>query len=175
VLPFRVIEEPGAGDHYRTCVPLVSLKAAAGYWSEEQTDLEGFASQANEWIAFETGTAFEDGMFVARVRGKSMEPEIPDNSYCLFRQPRGGSRQGRRVLVRHAGLTDPETGGEFTVKVFSSEKSGNGDGGWRHEKIVLKPLNPDFEPIELTPESEDEVRVIAEFVEVVGAAAPVEV
>jgi len=33
---------------------------------------------------------------------------------------------------------------------------------------VLKPLNPVHQPIELTPESEDQVRVIADFVAVVG-------
>lgn len=37
-------------------------------------------------------------VFAARVQDKSMEPEIPDGAYCLFRPPRPGSRQGRGVL-----------------------------------------------------------------------------
>ena len=62
-------------------------------------------------------------MFVARVQGKSMEPEIPDGAYCLFRQPRAGSRQGRRVLVWHSGINDPMTSGHYTLKVYTSEKA----------------------------------------------------
>lgn len=44
-------------------------------------------------------TSLEEGMFVARVQGKSMEAEIADGVSCLFRPPRPGSRQGRRVRV----------------------------------------------------------------------------
>ena len=44
------------------------------------------------------------------------------------------------------------------------------DTGWQHTRIVLKPLNPEFDPIALTPEEEGDVREIAEFVEVVGLA-----
>jgi phage repressor protein C with HTH and peptisase S24 domain len=108
-------------------------------------------------------------MFIARVVGSSMEPLIPANSYCLFREARAGSRQGKRVLVWHAGVTDADTGGQFTVKVYESEKQVT-EEGWQHTRITLRPLNPDFEPIELTPREAGDVRVLAEFVEVVGAA-----
>jgi hypothetical protein len=63
---------------------------------------------------------------------------------------------------------DEETGGQYTLKVYTSEKSGDGDDGWHHETIILKPLNPDFEPLVLTPEDEGSVRAIAEFVTVLG-------
>jgi phage repressor protein C with HTH and peptisase S24 domain len=112
-------------------------------------------------------------MFVARVRGDSMEPLIPANSYCLFRQPNVGSRQGKRLLVWHRGVTDSETGGQYTVKVYESEKVVN-DEGWEHTSITLKPLNPEYDPIVLTPTDEGDIRVLAEFVEVVGAAPEVE-
>jgi len=102
-----------------------------------------------------------------------MEPLIPANSYCLFRQPGVGSRQGRRLLIWHRGVTDSETGGEYTVKVYESEKVVK-DGRWEHESITLKPLNPKYEPIVLTPTDEGDVRALAEFVEVVGAAPEVE-
>ena len=45
---------------------------------------------------------------------------------------------------------------------------------WQHKHITLKPLNPKYDPIVLTPSEEDDVRVLAEFVEVVGAAPVVE-
>ena len=151
----------------------MSLRAAAGYWSEEQTDLEQFAGYANEWVTFDRAAPFEAGMFVARVSGDSMEPEVPANSYCLFRPPRGGSQEGRRVLVWHEGVTDPETGGRYTLKVYTSEKAAAEDGDWRHSRITLKPLNPAHQPIVLTPEHEGQVRVIAELAEVVGPAPEV--
>jgi len=97
-----------------------------------------------------------------------MEPDVPNGSYCLFRAPRGGSREGRKLLVWHSGVSDPYTGGQYTLKVYTSEKARTGEEGWRHTKIVLKPVNPAHQPIVLTPESEDQVRVVAEFVDVVG-------
>ena len=103
-------------------------------------------------------------MFVARVQGQSMEPEIPSGSYCLFRPPRGGTRQGKKLLVRHAGISDPETGGQYTLKVYRSEKIAAEEGGWAHTRITLEPLNPDFDPIILEPEDEGDVSVVAELV-----------
>jgi hypothetical protein len=70
--------------------------------------------------------------------------------------------------VWHSGISDPQTGGQYTLKVYTSEKAAGPDGGWRHTRIILKPLNPAHEPIVLTPADEGEVRVIGEFVEVIG-------
>lgn len=173
VLPFRIVRNPSVADRYKTCVPLTTLRAAAGYWSEEQTSVEEFADYANEWVALMSEVRLEPGMFVARVTGHSMEPLIPADSYCLFRPVPGGTRQGRRVLVWHEGATDPETGGEYTVKEYSSRKAPSEDGEFEHTEIVLSPLNPAYEPIVLTPEHEGHVRVLAEFVEVVGEAPAV--
>jgi type III restriction enzyme len=170
VLPFRIVDSPKPADRYRTCVPLTSLRAAAGYWSDEQSSLDGVVDIANEWVELESDTRLEPGMFVARVTGHSMEPDIPSDSYCLFRPTPGGTRQGRKVLVWHEGATDPETGGEYTVKVYSSRKEEGEDGELRQTKITLTPINLDYEPIELTPEHEGQVRVLAEFVEVLGPA-----
>jgi hypothetical protein len=169
VLPFRIVT-PKAGDHYRTCVPLTSLRAAAGRFSQDQGGFEEFANWAEEWAAWDGAPKFEPGMFVAKVLGDSMEPEVPNGSYCLFRAPRAGSRQGRRLLVWHSGISDPHTGGQYTLKVYTSEKTSLEEGEFRHTRIVLKPLNPAYSPIVLTPESENEVRVIAEFVRLVGAS-----
>jgi SOS-response transcriptional repressor LexA len=41
---------------------------------------------------------------------------------------------------------------------------------WRHTRITLKPINPDFQPIELTDAEEGELQVVAELVEVLGCA-----
>ena len=37
-------------------------------------------------------------------------------------------------------------------------------------KIVLEPVNPDFQPIELMADDEDSVAVVAELVEVIGSS-----
>jgi SOS-response transcriptional repressor LexA len=170
ILPFRRVE-PAHGEHYRTCVPLTSLRAAAGAWSPEQTSLEDSPDRAEEWITWDDHPPFGPQMFVARVHGRSMEPEIPAGSLVLFRPADGLDPEGRRVLARHSGIVDPETGGQFTVKVFHREQATTPDGGVRLTRIVLKPINQDFQPIVITPAEETEVRVIGVVVAVVGSMA----
>lgn len=105
-------------------------------------------------------------MFVAQVVGKSMEPAIHDGAWCLFVAAVEGTRQGKTVLVQLRDATDPESGERYTVKRYESEKATSGDS-WRHTRVTLKPVNPDFEPIVLTG-GEGELKVIAELVEVLG-------
>jgi hypothetical protein len=78
-------------------VPLVPLKVAAGAFGNPQHVVD------TDWQWVEPGTdrPLRSGMFVAQVVGQSMEPAIPDGSYCLFSAPVAGSRQGRTVLVQH--------------------------------------------------------------------------
>jgi SOS-response transcriptional repressor LexA len=164
VIPFRPrIVQPGPKERYVTCVPLVPLKAAAGAFS----DPRHIGDDGFEWTAVETKRRLRPGMFVAKVVGTSMEPVIPDGAYCLFAAPVEGTRQGKTVLVQLRDATDPETGQRYTVKRYGSEKAQAGDS-WRHEKITLKPVNPDFRPIVLTGADEGQLQVIAEMVEVLG-------
>jgi hypothetical protein len=150
-------------ERYSTCVPLVPLKAAAGTFSDpQQVEDDGF-----EWVEVESRRRLRKGMFVAQVVGKSMEPTIPDGAYCLFRAPVEGTRRGKTVLVQLRDATDPETGQRYTVKRYESKKSVKGDS-WRHERITLKPVNPDFEPIVLTDAEHARLHVVAELVEVLG-------
>jgi len=161
---FRVVE-PKPAERYTTCIPLVPLKAAAGAFGDPQhVEDDGF-----QWVSVNSRHRLRRGMFVARVVGKSMEPEIPDGSYCLFASPVEGTRQGKTVLVQMRDATDPATGQRYTVKRYASEKASNGDA-WRHTRIVLKPVNPDFEPIVLTDADDEQLHVIAEVLEVLGAA-----
>ena len=142
---FRVVEGRRE-ERYVTCVPLVPLAAAAGAFSGPQ-NVE--TEDSWQWVELTTQRPLTQGMFVARIVGRSMEPVIPDGAYALFRAPVAGTRQGKTVLVElHDGI-DAETGGRYTVKRYESEKTGNADS-WRHAKILLKPANPEFEPIVLT-------------------------
>ena len=94
-----------------------------------------------------------------------LEPFIPDGSYCLFSMPVTGTRQGKVVLVKHSDISDPDTGGSFTVKRYKSKKTGG--ELWEHSEITLVPDNSDFQPIVLKGVSEDDFKVIAEFIAVI--------
>jgi len=161
------IVRPRPDEHYVTCVPLVPLKAAAGAFGDPQHVEE---DAAWEWVKFDSHHRLRPGMFVAQVVGKSMEPAIPDGSYCLFASPVSGTRQGKTVLVQLRDATDPETEQRYTVKRYESEKIKDGDA-WRHARITLKSVNPDFAPIILTGADEGQLQVVAEFVEVLGGKA----
>ncbi len=167
VIPLRPhIVDPKPEERYVTCVPLVPLKAAAGAFGDPQhVEDDGF-----EWVAVESRHRLRPGMFVAQVVGKSMEPAIPDGAYCLFSAPVEGTRQGKTVLMQLRDAKDTETGQRYTVKRYESNKVAKGDS-WRHERITLKPLNPDFEPIILTRLDDGEMQTIAELVEVLGIDA----
>ena len=150
-------------DRYVTCVPLVPLAAAAGAFSAPQNVAE---DEDWEWVELHPKRPLTQGMFVARIAGRSMQPAIPDGAYALFRAPVAGTRQGKTVLVQLRDATDPETGARYTVKRYASEKAAEG-AEWRHAKISLKPINPEFAPIVLTDADEDAVQVVAEFLEVI--------
>jgi SOS-response transcriptional repressor LexA len=160
-LPFRRVT-PTEDEKYRTCVLLLTLKTAAGGFGGSQ-DVE-----AEDWVVPETSRPLRAGMFVAQVVGRSMEPLIPNGSWCLFRSPVEGSRQGKVVLVEHRDIHDPETGGSYTVKRYRSRKAADAEG-WRHVEIRLEPENPEFAPIVLRESAEGDVRVVAELIEVLKA------
>ena len=146
-------------------VPLASLKAAAGDWSDGQVLLVRIANEAEEWVMM-PDQKLEQGMFVAQVVVRSMESEVPDGSYCHFRPVPGGALQGRRLLVWHEGVLDAETGAECTRKVYHTEKVGNESTDWQHQRITL---NPKFDSINMQPDEEGKVIALAELVAVLRA------
>ncbi len=161
--PLLTVVRPEPRERYRTCVPLVPLKVAAGAFSDPQH----MPDQDFEWVTVQTRRRLRPGMFVARVEGRSMEPTIPDGAWCLFCAPVEGTRQGKTVLVQLRDAIDPETGERYTVKRYESQKAPSGDS-WRHAQITLKPLNPEFQPIVLSPDEGARLAVVAELVEVLG-------
>jgi SOS-response transcriptional repressor LexA len=140
---------------FRTHVPLYSLRAAAGGLGEEME------SEAEDWVRAPEGVRPDRNLFVAHVVGRSMEPRIPDGSLNLFRFHPVGSRQGRIVLVERYGVLD-ETA-RYTVKKYSSRKVATGEDEWRHERVRLEPLNPEFEAWDVEPH---DFAVVAEWLRV---------
>ena len=147
---------------FKTLLPLYTLKAAAGYFGG------GEAVEPEAWIEADGLGRLDDRMFVARAVGRSMEPVIHDGDFVVFRRGPTGSRQGKIVLAQYRGLADPETGGSFTVKKYSSEKRLDPETDWRHSSILLSPINREFRPIVVPPDQADDFKIVAEFIAVLG-------
>jgi type I restriction enzyme R subunit len=144
-------------DPYRHHLPVYSLDVAAGAF------LENRPVEEEGWVEVPDSFNPREGMFVARIVGRSMEPRIPDGSYAVFRPTPAGSREGRILLVELEGDLDPELGTGYTLKRWHSEKSADrSDDEWEHTSIWLESINPEFEPLVLQPGPNR--RAIAEFV-----------
>ncbi len=154
-----IVPDVPAIKRFKTHLPIYSLSAAAGSFSESQEIL------SLGWVPVSIGRSLSKDMFVAQVNGRSMEPRIRDGSYCVFQFERGGSRNGKVVLVKSSHVDDPENGGLYTVKRYFSEKEYSDDGTWRHKKITLVPEHREFKDIVLEDVDPAEFRVIAEFVD----------
>lgn len=164
VVPLRRVTaaERAAG---MPAVPLLDLRFAAGTFSDFQSLDDG----AIDWVAPPDWIRPQPGMFVAQVIGESMNRRIPNGAWCLFRANPGGTRQGKVVVAQHRSIDDPELGGRYTVKVYSSEKVGDDDGGWRHLRVTLRPDSdrPEYRPIELElSDADDPVVIVAELLDV---------
>lgn len=147
----------GGGESGRPSFPIYSLRAAAGKFGEDlEVEPEGFAPVPE-------GMRPESDLFVAHIIGRSMEPAIPDGCLCVFRPYRGGSREGRWMLVWNRGAS--AGGGEFTIKRYTSTKTHREDGSWEHTGIRLEPLNPEYDDLVLNPDP-DRYATVAEFLRV---------
>jgi SOS-response transcriptional repressor LexA len=135
---------PVAPMPYRTHLPLYSMRAAAGFVGEEMAPVE------EDWVRAPEGMRLDRDLIVVHVAGRSMEPKIPDGSLNIFRLNPAGSRQGKILLIQRRGVFD-ETAG-CTVKRYTSVKARTGEDEWRHERIRLEPLNPEYEAWDVDPE-----------------------
>lgn len=157
-----VPDEEAGGLKYMEFLPVYDLQAAATSFKEQKTP------EVKGWKRIAGNLRINKEMFIAQVIGKSMEPAIPDGSFCIFRFEKGGSRNGKIVLVESRQITDPETLQSYTIKRYHSEKEDMGDGQWKHKKIILSPDNKDFHNIVLEDVSGWDFHVVAEFVEIIG-------
>jgi phage repressor protein C with HTH and peptisase S24 domain len=142
-------------------VKLVSVRAAAGAFSEPE------AVEPAGYITAPTRRAIKPNMFAVAVSGRSMEPLIRDGAICLFRPLEGRDPDGRVVLIQLRDARDPESGGRYTVKRFKVLAR----SGRRVTRVRLEPVNKEFAPMTMDEEPERELRIIAEFLEVLVPAA----
>ncbi|MDP1854150.1 MAG: DUF2075 domain-containing protein [Candidatus Omnitrophota bacterium] len=155
-----ILKEIEEEQKFTEYLPIYSLAAACGKFGE------GVDVQIDSWFKVAKEVVPYRNMFVSKVHGHSMEPLVPDGSYCLFRSGIVGSRQNKIVLVQYNGPADVETGGRYTVKKYTSKKKTKKDGSWEHEDIILLPLNKAYDSIVIPNSEESEFRIIAEFLQV---------
>lgn len=141
---------------FGTHLPFYSLRAAATKFG----DLMENEAEADRWVRAPANLRLTEGMFVATVVGRSMEPLIPDGAECVFRAPVAGTRGGRLLLIEKFGEAD--FAARYTVKRYSRRGTLD-ESAEREGPIRLEPLNPEFAAFDLTS---DQFRVIAEFVQV---------
>jgi hypothetical protein len=142
-----------------THLPVYNLRAAATKFGELMDNLQE-DYEAERWVRAPENLRLSEGMFVAYVVGRSMEPRIPDGSPCIFRTPVTGSRNGRLLLIEKYGETDFSS--RYTVKRYARQGP-LVESAEREGAIRLEPLNKEFPAFDLTT---DEFRVIAEFVQI---------
>jgi SOS-response transcriptional repressor LexA len=140
---------------FRTHLPRYSLRAAAGKFLENQEISE------DGWVEAPEELRLTSDMFVAEIAGHSMEPRIPDGSLCVFRYGVRGSRNNRLVLAENLESTGNN---RYAVKRYESTKT-ESDEQWKHARISLHSLNPEYPSWDLDPD-EEKYRIIAEFVRV---------
>ena len=149
----RILDQPN-----EKTIPYYDLKVAAGSFSEQQS-VENI-----KYIELDEVIPNRNNYFACKVIGESMNKIIPNGSICLFERYSGGSRNGRIVLVEMTDYTDPDSGSNYTIKEYTSKKTGSTDN-WKHEEIVLLPKSTEeCEPIVLRDEETVGLKVVGVFV-----------
>jgi hypothetical protein len=165
------VVEDNVGDleKYRTHLPLHSLKAAAasepaGEWGKRA---QHQVIETPGWVRVTLpGRRLNDRMFIAAIEGHSMDDGksgLVDGGYAVFELWPSGTKQNLSVLVRGA-FSDPETGNYAVKKYVADQRDEEG----RHNKVSLVSLNPNKERypnIELQPEDDDDITVVANVVQ----------
>jgi len=157
-----IVPEVSDKEQYITHLPVYSLTAACGEFGITQVDIE---ENKKEWVRVDRQKLSTD-MFVSKSVGRSMEPEIPDGAYCIFKANPAGPFTGRIFLFKLLDTSDPETGASYSIKKYVSHKGIDG----KNIKIELKPLNTEFESLFFEGPDEnigDRLVIVAEYIGVI--------
>jgi hypothetical protein len=150
---------------YTTHLPLWDMALAAGPPTEDSE------TGVSEWVEVHASGRRSLGrdFFVARIKGRSMEPDIPDGSLCLFREYKGGSRRGGGIWIIQE-LGDSTGGGMYTLKRYDSDWQETAEGR-RQTRITMQADNPEFGQWDLETTGRN-YRTIAQFIRVLEDPAP---
>lgn len=152
--------EVGMKYQYAQYLPLYSVRAACGAFSNEQeVETEG-------WVDVSTsGIKAKENMFVVHAKGNSMEPRIHDNDLCVFQKYDGEELENQIVLTQLI-THDTDYGGMYTIKKFHAVQKPDEYGNMRNEKVELISYNSTYSPIILTGDDADYVKTVGVFVDV---------
>jgi transcriptional regulator with XRE-family HTH domain len=134
-------------------VPVFDVIAAAGFAREGQVaDVRGWAL---------VDEPVDERHFVVRVEGDSMTPHVAPGRWCLFRRVAVWPPRGAIVLVE---VMNVDGSGRYLVKRLQRVVRAD-DGA---VVVTLESSNPAYAPQTFTARDDGDVRVLAEFVGVVG-------
>jgi superfamily II DNA or RNA helicase/HKD family nuclease/SOS-response transcriptional repressor LexA len=161
VVPATIIENV-IDDQQQNVIPFYDFYAAAGSFSEMQENKDF------TMLKVPLQYSADKKHFACRVVGESMNRRIKNNSICIFKEPLGGSRNGKIVIIENYGKNDEEYNSSFTIKTYASEKRATDDGEWEHSVILLKPNSTEsrFKDIVLHEDDCENMRIVGEFVTV---------
>lgn len=152
-------------DKYVSILPFYSIEIAAGNFAESEV-----VEEPEQWVDIKktnySGVLSKD-LFISQIQGHSMEPLIPDGSYCLFKYGVVGSRNNRVVLVKKDGIIDPDLQTSFTIKRYFSKKTTDQEFEWVHEEIELRPDNQEYPILTVASDDAADFFVVAEFIQVI--------
>lgn len=141
-------------NHRPGCVPIYSLRAACGRFEGNETPVvEGWVDASGYGF-----TPDKEKHFAVYAKGNSMQPLINDGDLCIFEWYNAGSRNGEIVLTQ-CGEFDSDYDGRYTIKRYESKKTITRDS-WQHTKIQLRPLNAEYDTVEIEGEDALQYRTI---------------
>lgn len=162
ILPFKIITKNELSNDIEA-VPLLDLDIAAGPFGAFQHVDE----DTTQWIELPDGFKYSKDLFVAKVMGESMNKKIPNGAWCLFKANPVGTKQGKVVVAQLNGHLDTDTGGSYTIKLYSSNNTLDSDNELQ-KSITLSPASTDKSYQPITVSNGDEVLLVAELVAVVA-------
>lgn len=157
IIPFNE-DQP---DRPKSSVPYYDIHVAAGAFDQQRLNQQN----PSGWVKVEN-LRNQSEYFATHVKGRSMEPAIPSGSLCLFRFYQGGTRQNKTFLIKSRGVLDPETNESFVVKKY--KRLNSVDENENRAKVIVHLLseNTTYPPIVLMASDENQIEVMAEFIEV---------
>jgi DUF2075 family protein len=149
--------------HFQNCIPVYDLRIAAGTFG----DFQVADPETSNWVQPPQNLPASIDLFVARIRGESMNRVIPDGAWCVFRRNPVGTRNHKIVVAQVRNYSDPDNGGAFTIKRYESIKRATSDGYSENTLIRLKPESTigKYKAIEIAANDED-VWIVAEFIRI---------
>jgi type III restriction enzyme len=164
--PFSFVK-PDNSTAWKTCLPLVTVVTAVEKLQIKQLNLDVYSDWSDDWITWDDMPDIEEGMFVARILGKAMEPDISSGAYAIFLKTKKPSIDSI-VLLSHPKIFDPHTGTNCTVVVLENKEEVTSVEDRKHSRLTIRWSNPDYgnQTIEIEP---GESPIFAQYLAVLGS------